>query len=334
MKALILTAPQKMEIVEVKKPAINHNDVLLKVDTVGICGSDLKGYSHRIDDILGHEIAGIVDEIGPGVTHLQAGDRAVVLPLVTCGSCQYCITGMIQLCINIVHIGGQVPGGFAEYVKVPARNIFKIPTDMPFETAVLTEPLACSLRAAHRALASNPFANTLIFGAGAIGMLAAKVVQILGSSQVVIADTNPFRLETVSQIGLKALFNSADSKFRQELEAISGGRGIDVVIDAAGVQSTREAAVQLLNPGGVLMNIGLGQNETVLPLKAMIHHELDMKQSFCYTAKDFTDALQLLADKKISESGWTTMRSLDQGDNSFKELLSGQCGFGKIMLKP
>jgi threonine dehydrogenase-like Zn-dependent dehydrogenase len=339
MKALMWTKPEKMELIDLEMPQIQKDEVLVEVKTVGICGSDLEGYlghnSLRTPPLLmGHEFSGVIKDRGDEVKDLNIGDRIVVNPLSSCGKCPRCIKGYTNLCDQRKIVGIHRPGGYAEYVAVPASNVFRISDQLSFKRASLTEPLACALRASRRALAKNPFANVVVFGAGAIGLLSAFVCKILGASKVIVIDKNPSRLELTRQLGLDLVLESTSQHLAEEIESATGAEGVDVVIDAAGFQPTRELAMSMINSGGVFMNIGLGIDETRLPINHLIRSEIEIKGSFCYTAQDFTEALQLLTDGRITEEGWSIIRGLDEGQNSFQELVQGKVPQGKIFLVP
>jgi threonine dehydrogenase-like Zn-dependent dehydrogenase len=339
MKALMWNAPEQMDLIEIDRPNISADEVLIKVHTAGICGSDLEGYlghnSLRKPPLLmGHEFAGEIEAVGTGVTNARVGQRVVINPLLSCGACPRCVRGRTNLCDNRKIVGIHRPGGYAEYAAVPAKNVHLIDERLSYATAALTEPLACSLRAVRRAMADLPFANTAVIGAGAIGLLSAFVARILGASKVIVLDINPNRLKTLGRFPFDGVIDSSDSDAMTRIRRITGGEGVDVVIDAAGFQPTRSLAASLVNSGGVIMNIGLGIDDTVLPVNHFIRSEIEVKGSFCYTEQDFTDALKLLADGKVSEAGWTEIRPLSAGGPSFSELVSGKSGFGKILLQP
>jgi threonine dehydrogenase-like Zn-dependent dehydrogenase len=339
MKSLVWTKPEWLEIQERAEPEITEDEVLLKVDTVGICGSELEGYlghnSLRVPPlVMGHEFSGSIESLGSKVKGLQKGQKVVVNPLSSCGSCNFCRKGLVQLCRERSIIGIHTPGAFADYVNVPAASIHVIPETLSPLRASLTEPLACSLRAVRRAMASHPFANVVVFGAGTIGLLSFLVARILGASKVVVVDTNETRLRTPERLGAYGTISPAEQGYIQKIKDSMGPSGIDVVVDAVGYQPTREAAVELINPGGTIMNIGLGVDSTQLPINVCIRKEINLLHSFCYHPQDFYDALQLLINGNIDETGWSEIRSLRDGNHAFLDLLKGKVENAKIFLVP
>ncbi len=339
MKALLWTGPEEMIFVNSDKPQAKHDEVLLRVNTVGICGSDLEGYlghnSLRIPPLLmGHELSGVVDQLGSSIKDMQTGQKVVVNPHISCGSCPRCIRGNTNVCDNREIIGIHRPGAYADYVVVPAENVWEIPNQLKFKTAALTEPLACALRATRRAMEEMDFTNVVVIGGGTIGILSAFVSQILGASKVIVLDINEKRLRTLSQLGFDGVINSTNADFKQKIKMIVGTKGIDVVIDAAGFQQTRGLAMELLNAGGMFMNIGLGIDDTTLPINKLIRSEINIQGSFCYNKQDFNDALQLLIEGKITDENWTTVRPLEDGPQAFRELIKGESAYGKVLLQP
>lgn len=337
MKTLVWTAPEEMRIQDLQTPSIQNHDVLVRVDTVGICGSEIEGFlghnSLRTPPlIMGHEFCGYIEKIGNDVNSLNVGDKVIVNPLIGCGDCNYCKNSRENICKHRSIIGIHRSGAFAELVSVPASNIHVIPSSINSARAALAEPLACSLRATKQAVANHSFANVLVFGGGTIGLLCAKVAKLLGAMNIILLDTNPLRLKTSIEIGMDFAFNPNDDHTFEKIKSITSSKGIDVVIDSAGFQSTRTVALELINTGGTFMNIGLGIDVTHLNINHMIRSEIDILGSFCYSAQDFSEAINLLVNDQITEQGWTDLRLLDEGHQAFIDLVSGSVSKAKILL--
>ncbi|RED75144.1 zinc-dependent alcohol dehydrogenase [Cohnella phaseoli] len=337
MKALMWNGPRQMDLVRLDVPEPARGEALIKVAVVGICGSDLEGYlghnSLRKPPLLmGHEFSGTIVSIGRDVKGWSVGDRVVANPLIACGTCPRCVRGRPNLCDRRQIVGIHRPGAYAEYTTVPVSCLQKFPDSLSFEDAALTEPLACALRAVRRSIADFPLVQMLVIGAGPIGILSALTAQVLGAAKVWIMDKNERRLQTAARLQLSGAFSSGDSDVAEQVRLAAGSRGVDVVLDAAGFQPTRELAIRLLNPGGIFMNIGLGIDDTVLPINHAIRSEIEIRGSFCYSPQDFSDALCLLESGKIGSEQWSTVRTLEDGIASFEELVSGQTSIGKILL--
>ncbi|RKN65479.1 zinc-binding dehydrogenase [Paenibacillus ginsengarvi] len=348
MKALLWTGAEKMEMRELADPVCKPGEVLIRVDAVGICGSEIEGYlghnSLRVPPlVMGHEFCGriVAAEEGAGGStggeqkaELAPGSRVVVNPLSACGDCASCRRGLPQLCAKRTLVGVHRPGAFGELVAVPRSAVVPVDAGMSPFRAALAEPLACSLRATRRALERHPFAGALVFGAGGIGLLCALAAKLLGASRVLIADTNAERLAAAEALGGFETANPREEDLGSRVRAVFGEGGLDAVIDAAGFQPTREAAMRLVRPGGTVMNIGLGIDDTVLPINHLIRSEIEVLGSFCYSAQDFHDAVRLLAEGRITEQGWTEVRPLEAGADAFAELVAGRVDAGKIFLRP
>ncbi|MFS0750394.1 zinc-dependent alcohol dehydrogenase [Oceanobacillus sp. 1P07AA] len=337
MKVLSWNGPKEMDIEERPIPEVKQDEVLVKVDVVGLCGSEIEGFlghnSLRIPPlVMGHEFSGRVADIGKSVTGIVKGTKVVVNPLLTCGTCKQCIRGNETQCEHREIIGIHRSGAFAEYVAVPGSSIVEIPEELDSFAASLAEPLACTFRAIRRAISMHTVPNILVYGAGAIGLLSAFVAKELGANKVIVADINEDRLQTLTKVGIEDTLNNSKDDFEDKLNEITGYKGIDVVIDAVGFQPTRTQSANVVNPGGVIMNVGLGIDETIVPINHYIRSEITVLGSFCYSRQDFLDAVQLLIEEKITPKGWTEVRSLEDGQQSFMDLVEGKVKSSKIFL--
>jgi threonine dehydrogenase-like Zn-dependent dehydrogenase len=178
----------------------------------------------------------------------------------------------------------------------------------------------------------HSLANVVVFGAGGIGILCAKTAKLLGAERVIMLDTQDERLQMAAQVAADETINPRSTDIKEAIARIVGEKGIDVVIDAAGFQPTRNSAMSIVNPGGTIMNIGLGIDDTVIPINVQIRSEIEILGSFCYNQQDFHDAVGLLANGSITEEGWTEVRALSAGDEAFQDLINGRVKSGKIFL--
>ncbi|MDG5786741.1 alcohol dehydrogenase catalytic domain-containing protein [Evansella sp. AB-P1] len=337
MKTLVWTGAETMKVEQQERPVVQANEVIIQVDVVGICGSEIEGYlghnSLRVPPlVMGHEFCGRIVDKGREVSSIEIGSKVVVNPLLNCGTCDRCRRGLENLCDERKIIGIHRSGAFAEYVAVPASSVVVVSENLDSFSASLAEPLACCLRAVRRAMTLHPFSNVLIYGAGAIGLLSGFVAQILGANKVIIVDINDERLKTVQNVGFHDVINTKMEDLDNKLKNITGEKGVDVVIDAAGFLPTRSQAMNVVNPGGVIMNVGLGIDETPLPINQQIRSETMILGSFCYTKQDFYDAVQLLEEGKINRDGWSEIRPLENGQQAFSELVNGEIEKSKIFL--
>jgi L-iditol 2-dehydrogenase len=327
-----------MELQEIPRPVPGPGTVVLQVEAVGICGSELSGYlgqnSLRHPPlVMGHEFAGRVAEVGIGV-HLAEGTRVLVNPLVACGECSMCRRGRENLCLRRQLIGAHRPGAFAEYVAVPAGNCLPLPDGLDPVAGSLAEPLACSLRAVTLA-ALEPMDTVAVMGAGAIGLLALRAAIICGAGLTAVVDTNPHRLALARAWGASRTINPREEDPLAALRDLTGGAGADAVIDAVGLDATRIQAVRAVRPGGRTVMIGLHAAESALPINDMIRSEISLTGTFAYTGRDFARALAMLARGDVRpDPAWLDERELAAGQASFDELIDTPSPFAKIVLKP
>ncbi len=243
---------------EVPDPAAG--ELKVRVEASGLCGTDLHIASGeyplaRPGVIIGHEFAGTVVQVGPGVKSFGAGDRIVVDPNIPCGICSYCHNARPHLCENPQGLGVTQNGGLAEFTTVPAAQAYRIPEGLPVEAAALTEPLSCALHAVDLA-GLRPGGTALILGAGPIGVLCAALLVAAGASKVVVSEPHPSRRARVQEFGAEPV----------EPEAVSDG-GADVVLECVGRVETMEAAVEAVRPGGTVVWVGVASPEDEVAVK-------------------------------------------------------------------
>ena len=298
MRAAVWTGPREMQIQDVEQPTVVPGELLLRVNTVGICGSELSGYlghnSLRVPPlIMGHEFGATIVEVGAGVEGFAVGDRVTANPMVPDRSCVMCRAGYENLCLNRTLVGAHRPGAFAEYVSVPAIAAYHLPDSIDDLTASLVEPTACALRAVELA-AVTPGSSVLILGAGPIGLLSLLVAKAAGASEIIISDFAQQRLDLASNWGATAALSPAKDDVVAIAKQRTGGLGVDAVIDAVGLPVTRNTGISAVRPGGKVIFIGLHEDATTIPGNTVIRSEIEIKGSFCYTANNFAASIRLL----------------------------------------
>ncbi len=339
MKAVVWTGPRQMEIQNIDRPEPGHGELLIRIDAVGICGSELSGFlgenSLRVPPlIMGHEFAGEVAAIGPGVVGHQLGERVTVNPLLTCGSCPSCLMGLESLCATRQLIGVHRSGAFAEFVTAPAANCLPMPDGMSAVTGSLAEPLACGVRAARLGGVSQG-SRVVILGAGAIGLMCIAAVRKAGGSATMSVEVNPGRLVTAASWGAEKTCDARTQDPAAVIKELTGGQGADVVIDAVGSSITRRTAVDLARPGGTVVLVGLHEAESVFAANHIIRSEIKLTGSFAYTREDFAQAVSMLAAGDLPTSGdWLETRELEACAASFTQLVDDPPAAAKITLIP
>jgi threonine dehydrogenase-like Zn-dependent dehydrogenase len=331
MRALVYTGPNALELRDEAVPTAVDGEVVVKVEAVGICGSDMHAY-HGYDSrrpaplILGHEAAGRI------VTGPRAGERVTINPLIVDPSCPYAIEGRPHLSpTRQVLSMPPRPGAFAEFVRVPEGNVETIPDHLPVEHAALAEPIAVSWHAVrlgmerlHQPLAA---ARVVVLGGGAIGLTSALVARHFGAKDLRVGETNPLRRDTLHRSeGLETYAPGASS------EPADGS--VDLVIDAVGASATRAAASRMVRPGGVIVHLGLLPGSDGLDIRKITLQEIAVTGSYCYTPRDFRHTVAALAAGQFGKLQWFEKRPLNEGAGAFASIDAGSTAAAKIILRP
>ena len=329
MSALVYEAPLQMNMRQVPIPVIQPDEALIQVAYSGICGSELSGYEgknslRKPPLIMGHEFSGHIEAIGSAVERpeLKVGAAVTANPLVSCRQCRYCLSGKQQLCANRKLLGAHLPGSNAELVAVRADALFLIPPELSLTMAALVEPAACAIHAAALATPS-PDEQGLVVGAGPIGLMVIQTLADRGIGQIFCIDLNAERLAMAEKLGaIPATFESLESK------------PVHIVVDAVGAAATRQGCSRAVRSGGRIIWIGLHESDTILPVNDFIRREIITYGSFAYTPIDFDNALQALAQKRITlEDAWTQIEPLENGTACYEKLLHG-APISKFWLTP
>jgi propanol-preferring alcohol dehydrogenase len=251
MKAIRLVQPGRpLELQEVKVPAAGVRDVLVRVKAAGICHSDAhyragKSLVRPLPLTLGHEVAGVVERAGAEVSHVKVGDRVCLHYLASCGECVYCQRGNEQFCVSGAMMGKYRDGGYAEFVVMPARSVFRLPEEIPFEQgAIMMCSSATSLHALNKARL-RAGESVAVFGVGGLGLSAIQLAKVLGARDVFAVDIRPGKLALAERFGAVPV-NAADCEPVAEIRRLTGGRGVDVALELIGLPLTMRQAVQSL----------------------------------------------------------------------------------------
>ncbi|WP_171136731.1 MULTISPECIES: alcohol dehydrogenase catalytic domain-containing protein [unclassified Ruegeria] len=324
MKALVYEGVEQVVHRDVPDAVPGPDEQLIRVDAVGICGSDMHAYlghdaRRPAPLILGHEAAGVIVG-GP-----QDGARVTINPLVSCRACTYCTSGRENLCPSrqIISMPPR-EGAFAQYVAMPARNLVEVPDHVSLAKASLAEPLAVSWHAARLGLeALHPAMErrALVIGGGAIGVAAALALKAMNVGDVTIVEPNDLRRAYLDEIDDLKTTQSANGEY-------------PLVIDAVGYAATRETASALAAPGGVIAHVGLGDGAGGLDVRRMTLQEITFIGTYTYTDQDFRDTAQTIYDGRLGALSWIEERPLSDGAAAFRELRAGEVPAPKIILRP
>lgn len=324
MKALVYEGVETLTHREAPQPEPAAGEELIRIEAVGICGSDMHAYLGHDDRrpaplILGHEAAGTI-ETGP-----RAGERVTINPLVTNQNSLYSRQGRENLCPDrqIISMPPR-EGAFAQYLAMPARNLVTIPDHVPTDRAALAEPLAVSWHAARlglSALYAGGGRDALVIGGGAIGLAAALCLRAQGCDAITLSEPNAARRAFLSTQCGERVVETPEGAF-------------DLVVDAVGFAATRATASRHATPGGVIVHIGLGEDAGGLDIRRMTLQEITFIGTYTYTAQDFRDTAQAIFDGRLGALDWFETRALSEGAEAFAALRAGQVAAPKIVLTP
>ena len=318
-------------------PSVQDNEVLVRIEHVGICGSDLHYYeTGRIGNyiveppfVLGHESAGIVVETGAAVTGLAVGDRVSLEPGITCGHCEFCKSGRYNLCPDVVFFATPPVGGvFQEYVAHPADLCFQLPDTMDTIEGALIEPLAVGFHAAFQG-GAKAGQTAVVLGAGCIGLVSMMALKAAGVSRVIVVDIMQKRLDKALELGADFVVNGAKTDTVQEILNLTSGRGADLTIETAGTELTTTQAIHLSKKGAVIVLVGYGKSGMMnLPVSLAIDKELTFKTVFRYRHV-YPVAIDAVAAGKINLKGIVTnlfefddiQRAMDESSKNKSEIV-------------
>jgi 2-desacetyl-2-hydroxyethyl bacteriochlorophyllide A dehydrogenase len=331
MRALVYTGPSTLELRDEAMPIPANDEVVVKVEAVGICGSDMHAY-HGHDSrrpaplILGHEAAGRI------VTGPRAGERVTINPLIVDPACPYAIEGRPHLSpTRQVLSMPPRPGAFAEFVRVPESNVVAIPDHLPIEHAALAEPIAVSWHAVrlgaerlHIPLAAS---RVVVLGGGAIGLTSALVARHFGAKDLKVGETNARRRDALQR-------SEAIETYAPGTNSEPADNSVDLVIDAVGAAATRAAASRMVRPGGVIVHLGLLPGIDGLDVRKITLQDIAVTGSYCYTPTDFRQSVAALSAGQLGPLSWFEERPLSEGAGAFASIDAGSIAAAKIVLRP
>ena len=330
MKALVYTDTLELQYREEATPIPEPGEALVKIEAVGICGSDMHAYhghdARRVPPlILGHEAVGVVQN------GQHEGKRFVLNPLMTCGHCDHCLGGRSNLCAERELIGMRKPGAFAQYINIPEQNLLAMPQDMDPLIASLTEPAATSLHAIYLAekIMHRPLSEcqALVLGGGSIGVFAALLLKHKGCKKISLADTNPHRRATAEKLDFGTVYDPLNHD--QPTSAC-----FDLVIDAVGSGRTRAASCEQVKAGGIISHVGLQDNEPGLDTRKLTLEEITFLGNYTYSVIDLRAAIDLLYSGSLGSLDWVESRTLAEGAEAFRDIHEGKVAAPKIVLTP
>lgn len=342
MKVAVMNGIGKMGLVEKPIPTPKANEVLVKLEYVGICGSDMHYYeSGAIGDyvveppfVLGHEPGGIVVEIGQDVTHLKVGDKVALEPGKTCGQCEFCKAGKYNLCPDVIFFATPpVDGVFQEYVAHEANLCFKLPENVSTLEGALIEPLAVGFHAANQGEA-HIGQTAVVFGAGCIGLVCMMALKAEGVSRVIVVDIMEKRLQKALELGATAVVNGKDLDAVEEIMKLTEGTGCDLAIETAGTEFTTNQAIHAVRKGSNIVLVGYSKTGKMnLEMSLALDKEVTFKTIFRYR-HIYPMAIDAVANNKVNLKGIVTNEfSLDDIQNAMDSSVKDKANIVKAVVK-
>ncbi|MDR3373357.1 MAG: alcohol dehydrogenase catalytic domain-containing protein [Ancalomicrobiaceae bacterium] len=293
MKALVYTAPSKVEVREVPAPAPRDHAAKIRMRYCGVCGTDIaihagKHPRAKAPLVIGHEFVGVVEEVRGGTRGFEPGDRVVAYPLLSCGTCRPCRTGTPHVCETLKLIGIDCDGAMADYAWVDEQVLFKVDDTLSDQVAALVEPLAVIVRSMHQAR-FQLLDSVAITGAGPIGVLTAIVARHSGASRIVISDVDEARLQLCRTLGFEAV-NGRDHGLAEHVRDITNGEGVDVVFECSGAESAAAEMTRIARVGGRICMTGVHKIPHAVDLRELNFKEQSLYGSRVYTQHEFGQA--------------------------------------------
>ena len=345
MKALLLTAPSTLAIVDFPTPAIADDEVLVRIHACGICGSDFHGWDgssgrRQAPLIMGHEASGEIVATGPRVEKWHAGDRVTFDSTIYCGVCHFCCQGQINLCENRRVVGVSPTeykqhGAFAEFVAVPSRILYRLPDTLPFDQAAMIEPVSIAVHAVQRiTIAATD--TVVVVGSGMIGLLIVQALRWAGAKRIVAVDLAENRLTLARRLGATHTFNPSTSDVAAEVTRLTEGLGADAAFEVVGLTPSVNLAIAVLKRSGSCVLVGnLSPKTQDFPLQAVVTKEITVTGT-CSSAGEYPLCLDLIARGVIDVKPMIeTVAPLEDGAAWFEKLSAKDGGkYMKVILQP
>lgn len=336
MMEQVLIEPFRLEQRETPKPELAPGDVLLKLEALTLCGSDVRVYTGEKTGgvswptVIGHEFVGTVSQVSRSDQEHLLGTRRAVVPWVFCRTCAPCRRGQTNLCVNVEIFGYQIPGAMAEYIRIPAQgvtngNLIEIPDSLPAELGALSEPLACVYHG-HLRCNITVGSSVLILGGGPIGMFHTMLALRAGATRVIVSEPQANRRETIGALGHVTVIDPTEVNLVENVKALTGGEGVDVSIVCVGHPVLAQEAVRTTRPGGIVnLFAGFGHSGVgEMDLNAIHYDQLDVIGNVDSTVDEFHTAAGLIAEGTLDVSAMITHRfPLSQAEEAIETARSG-----------
>ncbi len=344
MKALVLKDYKKLVIDDVPQPEIAADEVLVKIHSCGICGSDVHGFDgssgRRIPPlIMGHEASGEIAAVGKEAGRFQPGRRVTFDSMISCGLCLFCRRGRPNLCEDRRVLGVSCGdyrrhGAFAEYVAVPESIVFPVPDALPYDEAAMVEPVSVAVHAVNRT-AVRLGDTAAVVGAGMIGLLTIQALRAAGAGKIISVDLAADRIEAASMLGAdETIESAADTDVPALIREKTGGLGADIVMEAVGIDATITMSIESVRKGGTVTLIGNVAPNVSFGLQSVVTREISVLGS-CASSNDYPACLELMARGSICVTPILSVSApLERGPEMFDRLYNREPNLTKVILKP
>jgi len=301
LKAAVFMGQEDVQVLNVPKPSILADEVLIRVAYCGICGSDITAYktgNYVVGLTIGHEFSGTIEKVGSKVENLTVGDKVTGSDVIPCGKCSFCFNGKPSLCESMEMPGVTINGAFAEYIKLPAWVVYKLPEELSLLDASLVEPLACILHAVELS-SFKPSDSVLIQGAGPLGVLTLEILKKSGAGKIMVAEISEGRRRLAKDLGTDVVIDPRKENLPLLVDRQTNGLGVDVLFDTAGVPETLSENSTLVKKGGEIIVVGITEELTPSDFFTVVLNELTIKGTYC-GFNEFPSALKMLSKGMIS----------------------------------
>ncbi len=346
MMAAVLHSPEDLRYEKVDIPKIDNKEVLVQIKATGNCGSDLQRImvegTYHFPCIPGHEFSGVIAEVGKNVKGFKIGDRVTAAPLIQCMKCEWCLQGKYNLCEDYDYVGSRSDGAFAEYMRIPAFNVVKIPDNVDFEDAAMTDPAAVALHGIIRCGSIRVGETVAILGTGPIGMFACQWSKIMGAEKVIATDISKKKLEVIKEIGADVTIDANNENVVERIMEETSSKGADVILETAGSIETHKQALSAARKRGKIVLIGRAYNDMMFPDKIftrIFRRELNLygavNSNFSPYDNEWERTIKYISNEKLTMKPVISHRlPFSEIPGTFAKMYKKEMYYNKIIFYP